>query len=307
VGDLVDAGPSRPIGRLPGGGRLLAVGGRGAWLVDADGTRRGIGDYDDAAWSPHGLYIAATSGRELAAIDPRGTIHWRLGAAADVHAPRWSPDGYRIAYRAGRLIRVVAGDGSGDHVVARAAAPIAPTWRPDRSHSLAWLTPGGVAVVGRVDGGGARVVASGLRGATWLGWAGRRELAAATPARLVALRIGAWRATSRRAWRVPAGARLVAAAVSPTGRRIAVLVRRSAVAQVRLLDAATLHPVRTIASLRAPAAAGLVWSPDGRHLVAALPTRGRWLLAPVDPGARPRLITGVGAGRPRGWVPSAPR
>ena len=47
----------------------------------ADGSTRRLGPWQQASWSPHGLYVAVASGDQLAAVDPHGTIRWALGAA----------------------------------------------------------------------------------------------------------------------------------------------------------------------------------------------------------------------------------
>ncbi|HVW17600.1 MAG TPA: hypothetical protein VHB30_05080 [Solirubrobacteraceae bacterium] len=310
VRDIV-AAPARPLGSLPGGGRLLVTG-DGAWLLDSVGARHRLGDYDDAAWSPHGLYVAVTSGPELAAVDPGGAVRWRLTVAGgSVRRPRWSPDGYRIAYRVGDSLRVVAGDGSGDHLVARRAMAVAPAWRPDRSHTLAWLTPGGTVFLGRADGGGGRVASAMYRDAIWLGWADRRHLLVATPTQLFSIHPGSdpgnWQASTRRDWHVPRGETILAAAVSPSRLRLAVLLERAGTTVLELRDPRTFAPVRTVAAVRGTGR-DMVWAPDGRHVIVSLPRRGRWLLAATSGSARPRLLTAVAgafgtrAAAPRGWA-----
>ena len=77
-----------------------------------------------ASWSPQGLYVVAWRGGRLAAIDPRGTIHWMLARGAPVRAARWAPDGLLIAYRSGTSLRVVYGNGIRDRAFARAAGPV---------------------------------------------------------------------------------------------------------------------------------------------------------------------------------------
>ncbi len=57
---------------LPSSGRLLVSGRGGTWIVNADGSRRRLGAYREAAWSPHGLFVAATKRNELVALDPHG-------------------------------------------------------------------------------------------------------------------------------------------------------------------------------------------------------------------------------------------
>ena len=75
--------PGRPEARpsltsLPAPGRLLVVSADGAWLVRPDGFRRRLGAYDDARWSPRGLFVVATRGRELVALEPGGVERWSL-------------------------------------------------------------------------------------------------------------------------------------------------------------------------------------------------------------------------------------
>jgi hypothetical protein len=56
--------------RLPSPGRVLVSGGGGAWVVAADGSTRRIGDYNQASWSPHALYIVAATRNVLVALQP---------------------------------------------------------------------------------------------------------------------------------------------------------------------------------------------------------------------------------------------
>jgi hypothetical protein len=48
---------------LPSSGRLLVVstGHGGVWLIHDNGLKRRIGSYEDAQWSPHGLFVVATT------------------------------------------------------------------------------------------------------------------------------------------------------------------------------------------------------------------------------------------------------
>ena len=65
--------------RLPASGRLLVSGSGGTWLVATDGAKRRLGDYTQASWSPHGLFIVASTSNELATLEPRdGAVHWSL-------------------------------------------------------------------------------------------------------------------------------------------------------------------------------------------------------------------------------------
>lgn len=118
---------------LPAPGRLVVASAEGgAWVVHGDGSKRRLGDYREAAWSPFGRFLVAAGGNELAALDPNGDVRWTL-ARPQVRFPRWagSATDTRIAYLTRARLHVVAGDGTGD-VDARLpmAAPVAPAWRP---------------------------------------------------------------------------------------------------------------------------------------------------------------------------------
>ena len=72
---------------LPAPGRLLVVSTDhgGVWLVHANGLKRRIGSYDDAQWSPHGLFIVATRGNELDRARPGGRRALDARAARSLH------------------------------------------------------------------------------------------------------------------------------------------------------------------------------------------------------------------------------
>lgn len=131
---------------LPAPGRLLVESPKGPWIVQADGSRRLLGAYRDAAWSPHGLFVAATRPSQLLAVDPRGRVHWAL-ARPQVRFPRWagSVTNTQIAYLSGSRLHVVAGDGTHDVDAcgAPAAARVAPAWRPGTGWVVAYATTRG--------------------------------------------------------------------------------------------------------------------------------------------------------------------
>ena len=75
--------------RLPAPGHLLVSGGGGTWVVAADGSKRRLGDWRQASWSPHGLFVVAATTNQLAAIEPgSGDVHWSL-ARPQIAFPRW--------------------------------------------------------------------------------------------------------------------------------------------------------------------------------------------------------------------------
>ena len=116
---------------LPASGRLLVTADSGAWVVDEDGSKRLLGAYREASWSPFGAFVVATKPNELVALEPDGDVRWTL-ARPDVRFPRWggTRTDTRIAYLSGSELRVVGGDGKGDRLVDRRAADRAPLLAP---------------------------------------------------------------------------------------------------------------------------------------------------------------------------------
>jgi hypothetical protein len=141
VREVAGVSPSEPaLVRLPAPGRLLVESPLGPWVVRQDGSKRRLGAYDEASWSPRGLFVIATSGRRLVALEPDGDVGWTVTRPRRLADARWAPSGVRIAYREGDTLRVVVGDGTDDHVFARSVAPVAPAWRPEETRNvLAYL------------------------------------------------------------------------------------------------------------------------------------------------------------------------
>ncbi len=134
--------------RLPAPGRLLVNSSPGPWVVQQDGSKRLLGAYREASWSPFGRYVVATRGNELVTMEPNGKVHWTL-ARPDLRLPTWggNRNDTRIAYLSRNSLRIVAGDSTGD--AARCADTIpaaAPVWQPNSLRVLAFTTNGQVAV-----------------------------------------------------------------------------------------------------------------------------------------------------------------
>src|SRR3954451_8739094 len=73
VDDAVSPGArhAKPtLTHVPGGGSVLVDSTNGAWGVHADGAKRLLGYYDEAAWSAGGRFVAVTAGHELKAVEP---------------------------------------------------------------------------------------------------------------------------------------------------------------------------------------------------------------------------------------------
>jgi WD40-like Beta Propeller Repeat len=154
VGDLIDdvieQGQERAepaLTSLPTDGRLLVESAQGPWIVQPDGSKRLLGEYDQATWSPGGLFVAATRGAELTAVvgnpatvgEAAGTVRWSLAADETVRYPAWAPSGFRIAYLSGDSLRVVAGDGTDDRELDERVTATPPTWKPGQRHLLTYV------------------------------------------------------------------------------------------------------------------------------------------------------------------------
>src|SRR5206468_5219309 len=80
----------RDLVRLPAPGRLLVQTPRGAWVVQRDGSRRLLGRYRDASWSPHGKFVAGVlPSRTLVALEPNGTVRREKAQQQRLAPPGW--------------------------------------------------------------------------------------------------------------------------------------------------------------------------------------------------------------------------
>jgi hypothetical protein len=281
---------------VPGGGRLLVESPRGPWVVQPDGSRRLLGRYDEASWSPHGLFVAAAAGRTLNAIEPDGTPHWSVSAAGTVKDPRWSPSGFRIAYRAGHSLRTIGADGTGERLIGP-AAPVAPVWFPLGPHFLAYVDAARRLRVVETDTGQALAATASSPGITAIDWAADgRTLLEASPRGLwlrhvrLAKLAESFRIGSPQRIALPVGAFLRSVAFAPHAQDVAVLLeRRSQTGAPR--SEALLIDTSGDAARRLFAVSGrlsqLSWSPDGRRLLIAWPAADQWLFLPL--GGRGRL------------------
>jgi WD40 repeat protein len=278
------------LGPLPAG-RLLVSSTHGTWIVRGDGTRRRLGPWTGATWSPRGLYVAAWRGRELSAVAPDGRVAWTIAARGPVRDATWSPDGYRIAYRRDDALAVVAGDGTSPRVLAQPVRPVAPAWRPGAPHTLAWVGADGRVEVRDVDTGALVWRSSASVGAVRaLAWSanGHRLLARGTH-RLVVLDV-----EGKSVWRVrlPARAEVSAAAWAPRGDRIALAVRRASATSVYVTRSA-LVPRRPVFDIRGTLRS-LAWSPNGQRVLVRWTEADQWLLlSPTAPNARITAIANV--------------
>jgi hypothetical protein len=288
---------------IPGGGRLLVQSPRGPWVVQADGSRRLLGDYTEANWSPHGLFVVTASGRTLSAVEPDGTPHWSISAPDRVADPRWSPSGFRIAYRAGRSLRVVRADGTRDAAIGPASTAVPPAWFPPGLHLLAYIDPKQRLVVAEADSGrtiGSAAAAPGVIGLSWSRDGGElleiaRRGAWARDVQISKL-AGGLRLGPARRLPLPASAVVRAAAYSPRDDELAVLLERPSKAGTPRSEALLLDPAGGPAR-RLFGVSGrlteLAWSPDGHRLLLAWPAADQWLFVPTARGTRLRAIGNI--------------
>jgi hypothetical protein len=279
VHDAVTAGhqAARPaLTSLPTDGRLLVVSERGVWVVQRDGSKRRLGNYDEAHWSPNGLFVVATRGRQLVALDPKGEVRWSIARSHRIHNATWSPDGYRIAYLAGGALRMTAADGTGDRLLRQRAGRAAPAWRPGSTQTLTFSDSSGRITSIAPDRNRRLWATSPGPTPDHLAWTadGRRLVALAGESLRV---LGAdGRLLSR--FSIRSDARPSALAVHPGGNSVAVTLR-DARGRSEVLSF-PLHQERQ-GPRRLFAGQGsftdLSWSPDGRWLLVGWREANQWL------------------------------
>jgi len=266
---------------LPSPGKLLVVSERGVWTAAADGSRRFLGPYRDAAWSPHGLYVAVSGRTEISAVDPKGNVRWSL-SRPDVSFPNWggSRTDTRIAYLTTSRLHVVAGDGTDDVDAGGlpAAARISPAWRPGLPFVVAYADTRGRVYAYEPQTGALRWRSAPLPDPRFLQWSSDgRYVLVVTRDKLAVLRGG--KAVSLRFGRVPA------AAFRPGTHAVAEIRRLGATSEV-LLGRRVLF--RGTGEFRQ-----LAWSPDGRWLLVTWPTADQWIFVRVAGGRRIVAVSSI--------------
>jgi WD40 repeat protein len=271
---------------LPAPGRLLVSGESSAWVVRPDGSRRLLGDYAGASWSPFGNFVVATRENELAALEPDGDVRWRL-ARRDVSLVRWGGTltDTRIAYLSGATLRVVAGNGERDRELARNVRAVAPAWRPGEAHVLAWVA-GRQVVVADADRGRVLTRFQAPERTVRLEWSrdGQRLLVQARRS----LRVHAADGSVRLDLLGRGAAPIAHAAFGPGGTSLAFVQTAGGQSNVWVIprlapDASAARRVFSGAGIFD----GLAWSPNGRWLLVAWHDADQWVF--VRDGRTPRI------------------
>jgi hypothetical protein len=271
---------------LPSGGRLLVNSADGPWVVQADGSRRLLGSYRDAAWSPHGYYVVATRASEVVAVHPKGKVRWTL-PRPQVRFARWggSRVDTRIAYLSGSRLHVVAGDSTGDVDICGepAAALVAPEWGPGLPHVLAYATTAGRIYVLDSDRCSLAWRSAPFPQPRALRWSddGQRLLLV-TRDKLVVFRSNRGRPLAVRWLRG-----VTDAAFTPGTHRIA-LARRG---EILVLDADRLRAAPRRFFRLTGRIGQIAWSPNGRWLLVTWPAADQFLF--VRSARRIRAVSGI--------------
>jgi dipeptidyl aminopeptidase/acylaminoacyl peptidase len=261
---------------LPAKGRVLVAAPGGVWVVSADGSRRRLGAYEEATWSPRGLFVGVSKRHQLAAVTPKGGVRWTL-SRPNVHAPRWSPSGFRVAYLSGLNLRVVAGDGTGDTRL-DSAQNVAPVWKPVEEHVIAYADRNGTVTVVATDEEQTLWTAAGIASTpSQLEWSadGERLLVVRklTPGRFVLV---VFDGDGRRRQTLELPGVPVEAAFSPRDHRIALIRRLGPRSELLVVEGDTLRRQSVVFS-GLGRFSDVAWSPGGRWLLLGWQSANQWL------------------------------
>ena len=271
---------------LPAQGRLLVASDAGVWVVQQDGSKRLLGLYREASWSPFGRFVVVAREFELTALEPDGGVRWTLSRRG-VRFPRWtgSETDTRVAYVDRTGVRVVGGDGLGDRLlVPDAGGPLA--WRPGPDFQLAYVDRSGRVVLIDAEPGRVRWRSGRDGSVVGLEWSsdGRRLVARRAGAR-DDLGIYTAQGALYTGFRTPRGT-VTAAATRPGSHTRAVAVHVNGQARLFMPDVLRY-------ALSGPGRLSrLEWAPDGDWLLASWPTADQWVFVRED-GSRIRAVSNV--------------
>ena len=285
---------------LPAPGAVLTESRDGAWILRDDGSRRRLGDYDRATWSPNGLFVGASAGSELVALNPQGVVQWSQPTPAPVESIDWSADeGFRVAFVSGSRLFVLPGDKSEPPTQIGPVGSPAIAWQPESSstaiHRLAYVNARGHLTLRDTDSGIVLWRSPELAyPPDALQWSEDGE-------RLLVLQAGSvliFDADGANLVKGPIATGVTAAAIAPDGESVAV-VRPGRAGGAEL----ALVPVRPQAGAgRVLYESGVpdtrvrfgapVFSPDGRWILLPWPQPDQWLFVPVG-GGRTEAVADV--------------
>jgi hypothetical protein len=256
----------------------------GAWVVEQDGSKRLLGTYREASWSPFCRYVVASRPNELVALTPEGDVRWSL-ARPNVRFPRWggTRTDTRIAYLSNGQLRVVGGDGKRDRRAARRASPVAPAWRPGPAHVLTYSRDDGFVRV--VDGDRGTVLGRReARNVVALDWVADRRLLV-TPTR-ASLFDDSSQGVLRRDGLFTHGT------LSPRAQQLALVSTHAGTSVVELVS--RTGTTRQLFSGRGQFGRP-VWSPDGHWLAIGWPEADQLVLISVTGKQQIRAVSNVSA------------
>jgi len=271
---------------LPAPGRLLVASDEGVWIVQQDGSKRLLGDYREASWSPFGRFVIAAGDNELAALEPDGDVRWSL-ARRGPRSPSWtgSETDTRIAYLTTTRVHVVGGDGTGDADAGGPSHRVGPVWRPGTGFTLTHVDTLGRVSAYDIDSGQGPWRPTGrsrsFRGPRKLAWSddGKRLLL------LTRRQLVLFGSRSQTPLLVR-NERLVDAAFRPGSRELAVIRTREGVSELLVARRSLFSGTGRFTDL--------VWSPDGRWLLVGWPAADQWVFVRAD-GKRIRAVSNVSA------------
>ena len=311
VGDAVSGdgedGVRRALTHVPSGGSLLVSSGPQLFTVTEDGSTGLLGDYDDAAWSPNGTYVAASRGDQLLALEPDGDLRWRVYPSGPVEDQTWAPGCCRVAYRSDGGIWVVDGDGTDNHELTGDAAAVAPAWMPvpfdietqSSENVLAYIASDGRLVTIDADTSARSLAVSAVDDPIAVDWLDRRRILVAGRDSLAIVDAEGGSVTPLD---VPFRGRIQSVALDATSSSVAILTEAGGPAsgsRIRsTLLLVQLNPGGAVAHTRSIFSGlgrydGPVFAPDGSRIELGWREADQWRFISPENGVEPIAVGGI--------------